>query len=138
MDECTVDVIYGIHITQLETFSPSRARFHLTNDRGMCGRCFKSEVSHSSQQVRLLKWLRERRGKERARFAHVGPAVSTDGDDWCARVFVVSAFDVPRSAFTIDCGYGVKRLGHTDQKNDVVTHRLAYAGPSGYNQTLCR
>lgn len=123
------------HITQLGTFSPSRARFHLTNDRGMCGRCFESEVSHSSQQVRLLKWLRERRGKERARFTHVRPTVSTDGDDWCARVFVVSAFDVPRSAFTIDCGYGVRDIR---TKNDVVTHRLAYAGPSGCNQTLCR
>lgn len=93
-----------------ERFHLSRARFHLTNDRGMCSRCFKSKIPHSSQQVGLLKWLRKRCGKERARFAHVGPAVSTDGDDWCARVLVVSTFDVPGSTFTIDCGYGVKRL----------------------------
>jgi hypothetical protein len=71
----------------------------------MCGRRFKSEFSHGSQQVRLLKWLRERRGKQRTRFTHVSPAISTDCDDGGARIFVVSTFDVPGSAFAINCGY---------------------------------
>jgi hypothetical protein len=59
-----------------------------------------------------LKRLRERCGKKRTRFAHVRSAVSTDGDNGRARIFVVRAFDVAGSGFAINCECGVRGLNN--------------------------
>ena len=83
--------------------------FRFTKGGSVCSRCFKPQLAHSSKQIGLLQRFRERCGEESARFAHVRAAVSADGYDGRARIFIVGAFNIPRSALAIDCGHRVRQ-----------------------------
>ena len=83
--------------------------FRFTKGGSVCSRCFKPQLAHSSKQIGLLQRFRERCGEESARFAHVRAAVSADGYDGRARIFIVGAFNIPRGALAIDCGHRVRQ-----------------------------
>jgi hypothetical protein len=62
---------------------------------------FESQLSHRGHKIRLLQRFRQRGREQVARF-HLGPTVGTNGNYRGGCVFVVSAFDVSCSTFTVN------------------------------------